>query len=252
MSQSRRRNCTDFFPLPAASKSPMIASTAGRMLAADHAGVLAGLHELALGLVGFLPVDRRDDAILLVFELRIERIVLTQDDGDDGQVVLAGELEVALVAARDGHNRAGAVVGHDVVGDPHGDLLAVHGVHDVAAGERAVLLAVALGALDGAHLGSGLHESHDFGLVFGAGDELGHELAFGSEQEEAASEERVGARREHGNRLGRLVFALGGTGARSRPRRLPSGRSSWPASASRARASRRAGRGHRAAPARSR
>ncbi len=120
------------------------------MLAADHTGVLAGLHELALGLVGFLPVDRGDDAILLVFELRIERIVLTQDDGDDGQVVLAGELEVALVAARDGHNRTGAVVGHDVVGDPHGDLLAVHRVHDIAAGERAVLLAVALGALDGA------------------------------------------------------------------------------------------------------
>ena len=181
----------------------------GRMLAADHAGVLAGLHELALGLVGFLPVDRGDDAILLVFELRIERIILTQDDGDDGQVVLAGELEVALVAARDGHNRAGAVVGHDVVGDPHGDLLAVHRVHDVAAGKRAVLLAVALGALDGAYLGSGLHKSHDVGLVLGAGNELGHELAFGSEQEEAASEERVGARREHGDRLA-VVFALGG------------------------------------------
>ena len=181
----------------------------GRMFSAYHAGVLARLHELALGLVGFLPIDRGDDAILLVFELRIERVVLTQDDGDDGQVVLAGELEVALVAARDGHDRASAVIGHDVVGNPHGDLLAVHGVHDVAAGERAVLLAVALGALDGAHLGSGLHERHDLGLVFRAGDELGHELALGSEQEEAASEERVGARREHGDRLA-VVFALGG------------------------------------------
>ena len=58
------------------------------MLAADHTGVLAGLHELALGLVGFLPVDRGDDAILLVFELRIERVVLTQDDGDDGRSYL--------------------------------------------------------------------------------------------------------------------------------------------------------------------
>ena len=90
------------------------------MLAAHHAGVLAGLHQHAFGIVGRFPIDRRHAALLHAVELGIQRIVLAQDDGNDGQVVLARELEVALVAARHGHDRTGAVIAHDVVGHPHG------------------------------------------------------------------------------------------------------------------------------------
>ena len=59
----------------------------------------------------------------------------------DRQPELAGELEVAFVAARDGHDRAGAVAHQDVVGDPDRQLLAVDRVDGVGAGEHAGLLA---------------------------------------------------------------------------------------------------------------
>ena len=140
------------------------------MLAAREAGVLAGLHQSALSLHGALPVDAGDHAALFVLELLEQRVIAAQDDGDDGQVVFLGELEVALVAARHCHDRAGAVIGHDVVGNPHGHLLAVDGVHHITAGERAVLLLVALRTLDGGDLLSVLDHLHDRGLVLRALD----------------------------------------------------------------------------------
>ena len=158
------------------------------VLAAAHARVGTGLHEDALGGIGLRPVDCGHFTALLVLELRVQRIVLGQDDGDDGQIVLAGELEIALVAAGHGHDGAGAVVGHDVVAHPHGHLLAVDGVHHVAARERAVLLVVALGALDGGHFLGRLHELHHGRLVFGAFHEAVQQLAFRRQQEEAAAE----------------------------------------------------------------
>ena len=45
-------------------------------------------------------------------------------DGPDRQAVLPGELEVALVVRRHAHDRAGAVLGQDEVGDPDRDRLA--------------------------------------------------------------------------------------------------------------------------------
>mgnify|MGYP003344867117 CR=1 FL=1 len=61
---------------------------------------------------------------------------------------LLRELVVALVVRRHRHDGAGAVLHQDVVGDVHGDLAAVHGVRDGAAGEDAVL--ALLLPLDGA------------------------------------------------------------------------------------------------------
>ena len=69
-------------------------------------------------------------------------------DGGDRQPELAGELEVALVAARHGHDRAGAVAHQHVVGDPHRDRLAVERVGGVRAGEHAGLLAGLVLAVD--------------------------------------------------------------------------------------------------------
>ena len=62
-------------------------------------------------------------------------------DRRDRQAELAGELEVALVAARHRHDRAGAVAHQDVVGDPDRDLLAVDRIGGVRTGEHAGLLA---------------------------------------------------------------------------------------------------------------
>ena len=62
--------------------------------------------------------------------------VAAVDHAADGQVVGDGEGVVALVVRGHGHDRAGPVLHEDVVGDVHGDGLAVDGVHDGAA-ERA-------------------------------------------------------------------------------------------------------------------
>ena len=58
----------------------------------------------------------------------------------DRQVELLGELEVALVVRRHGHDRAGAVARQHVVGDPDRDLLVVDRIDGVRAGEHAGLL----------------------------------------------------------------------------------------------------------------
>ena len=65
-----------------------------------------------------------------------------------GQVEGAGEVEVALVMGRNGHDGARAVVGQHVVRGPDGQLLAVERVDGVAAGEDAGLLALGGLALD--------------------------------------------------------------------------------------------------------
>ena len=184
------------------------------VLAARKAGVLAGLHQSALGLHGALPVDAGDHAALFVLELLEQRVVVAQDDGDDGQVVFLGELEVALVAARHCHDRTGAVIGHDVVGNPHGHLLAVDGVHHITASERAVLLLAALRTLDCGDLLRVLDHLHDRGLIFRTLDQALQDGAFGGKQEEAAAEQGVGARGEHGDQvvfrgvLGRIALLV--------------------------------------------
>ena len=170
------------------------------VLAAGHAVERAGVHHHARARVRLGPVDllrhraqnRRGDRVDLLGG---------NDDGDDRQAVLACELEVALVAAGNRHDGAGAVVHEHVVGDPDRDQPAVDRVLDVAARERAVLGALPYLPLDG-------------GLACGAGDDLvdgvgirrardqpSDERMLGREQEERAAEQRVGARREHGDAL---------------------------------------------------
>ena len=126
-------------------------------------------------------------------------IIVVQDDRHDRQIILAGKLKVALVAAGNGHDGSGAVVGHDVVGNPHGDLFAVNGVHHVAAGKGTVLLESALGTLDGRNVLRVLNDLGDGRLVLRALDELVQTGVLGSQDKEGDAKERVGARGEDGD-----------------------------------------------------
>ena len=63
-----------------------------------------------------------------------------QDDYPDLETVFLSELVIALVVCRHAHDGAGAVLHHNVVGDPNGNFLAIEGIHREAAGVDAVLL----------------------------------------------------------------------------------------------------------------
>ena len=71
----------------------------------------------------------------------------------DGQVEFRGELQIALVVRGHGHDRAGAVAGQDVIGDPDGNLLAVDRVDAHSAGEDAGFFLRQFGAFQVAFLG---------------------------------------------------------------------------------------------------
>ncbi len=59
------------------------------------------------------------------------------DHHRDGQVIFLGKGKVALIAAGDGHDRAGAVGHQHVIGNPDGDALLIDRVDGVSAGEDA-------------------------------------------------------------------------------------------------------------------
>ena len=126
-------------------------------------------------------------------------IVIVQDDRYDRQVVLAGKLKVALVTAGNGHDGTGAVVGNDIIGNPHGDLLAVDGIHHVAAGKGTVLLEGALGTLDGRDMLGVLDDLGHCLLVLRALDELVQTSVLGSKDKEGDAKERIGTRGEDGD-----------------------------------------------------
>ncbi len=124
---------------------------------------------------------------------RVGQLLVAPDHAPDLQPVLAGELEVARVVARDGHDRARAVLHQHVVGDPHGDPLAVDRVDDGAAQRHARLLALERAALL-LLLGQDLVDvGADVVLVLGAGGEAEHVGMLGRHHEERRAEQRVRA-----------------------------------------------------------
>ena len=171
------------------------------VLAAAHTGVLAGLDQRALGSMGAIPVDGlgMEGIDGLTVSLDGCAVVIVQDDRHDRQIILACELKVALVAAGNGHDGAGAVVGNNVVGNPHGDLLAVDRVHHVAAGKGTVLLEGALGTFDGGDMLGVLDDLGHGLLVLRTLDELVQTRVLGSQDKEGDTEERVGSRGEDGD-----------------------------------------------------
>ena len=136
------------------------------MLAAAQTGVLARLHQNSFGCHSGIPINAGHHTIRLILELLVQRVILGADDGDNGQIVLACKLKVALVTARNRHNGARAVIGHHVIGNPNGQLFAVDGVFHITTGKRAVLLMVALRALNRRHFLGCFHQIHDGLFVF--------------------------------------------------------------------------------------
>ena len=92
------------------------------------------------------------------------------DHLEDRQLELLRELEVPLVVRRDGHDRAGAVAHHHVIGDPHGDLLAVDRVGGEGAGEDSGLVLVHVAALHVGFGGAGFDVGFDGFLLLRGGD----------------------------------------------------------------------------------
>ena len=95
-------------------------------LAARQAVEPAGVHlrpvvHVGLGQLPAVPVRRRDD-------------------DPDGQIVLRGKLEVALIVRRDPHHDAGAVCEQDIVADQDGHAVPVQPVDRVGPCEYAGLL----------------------------------------------------------------------------------------------------------------
>ena len=171
------------------------------VLAAAHAGVLAGLDERALGSVGAIPVDGlgMEGIDGLAAGLDGSAIVIVQDDRHDRQVVLTSKLKVALVATGNGHDGTGTVVGDDIIGNPHGDLLAVDGVYHIAARKGTVLLEGALGTLDGRDMLGVLDDLGDGLLVLRTLDELVQAGVLGSQDKEGDAKKGIGSRGEDGN-----------------------------------------------------
>ena len=117
---------------------------------------------------------------------------LLVDHRPDRQVVALGELAVALVVRRDGHDRAGSVVHQHVVGDPDRDPLVVDRVDDVVAGEETDLL-LRLALLDGPRRGFLRVGDH---LVV---SQLADDRVLRRQDEERRAEQRVRPGREDGD-----------------------------------------------------
>ena len=125
----------------------------------------------------------------------VDRAVGGLDDRNHRQVEPLREGVVALVVGGDGHDRAGAVVHQDVVGDPDRDPRLVDRVRREEAGEDTRLLGrgSALLALAGGRV---LRVLAELVPVRRALREALDQRVLGREDEEGRAEERVGPRRE--------------------------------------------------------
>ena len=118
--------------------------------------------------------------------------------GHDGQVELAGERKVPLVARRHRHDGASAVTHQHIVGNPHGDGMSGQRIDRCGAGEYAGFLAVGRLAVElifcrssHAILGYG-------GTVVGRGERVGQGM-LGGEHHKRCAKQGVGAGGEHLN-----------------------------------------------------
>ena len=133
---------------------------------------------------------------------------LLRDHFADGQCELARKLPVALVVRGHGHDRAGAVAGEHVVGDPDGDVLAADRVDRERAGEDAGLVLREFSTFEVALARGFLAVFLDGGRLF-LGDEFLDEHVLGREHHVGRAVERVGARGEDGDSLIHARRAVG-------------------------------------------
>ena len=169
----------------------------GQRLAVGAGGVHGGVDDDAV--VG----DERRLALVVGqvvagFRQRLDRV-------DHRQAVLDGEVVVALVAARHGHDRAGAVVHQHVVGGEQRQLGAGDRVDGVQAGEQARLLArlvhAVLGGLGLGRTAVGGHGLLRRGVAAGPGlggvrrpgvRHAGQQVVLRGDHGECGAEQRVG------------------------------------------------------------
>ena len=121
-----------------------------------------------------------------------------RDDFADGQREFFRKLPVALVVRRHGHDRAGAVAGQDVVGNPDGDALAADGIDGERAGEDAGLVFRQLGAIEVALARGFLAVFLDGGRLL-LTDDLINDGMLRCEDHVGRAVERIGACRENGD-----------------------------------------------------
>ena len=97
-----------------------------------------------------------------------------------------------------GHDGAGAVAHHHIVGDPHGDFGAIDRVDRMSAGEDARLVLVEVAAFEVGLRRAGFPISLDGCQLRRSGD-FRNERVFGREHHVSRAEERVGAGGENGD-----------------------------------------------------
>ena len=99
-----------------------------------------------------------------------------------------------------GHDRAGAVAHHHVVGDPDGDWLAVDGIGRIGTGEDAGLVLVEVAAVHVGLGGAGFLIGFNRGFLIGAGD-FRDEGMLGREHHVSRTKQRVRTGGENGDRV---------------------------------------------------
>ena len=100
-----------------------------------------------------------------------------------------------------GHDRTGAVLDKNVVGDPNRDLLVRHRIEHAPAGIDARLGAIVAHAVGDRLSTATAHVIRHRGLGLGATHEVVDHRVLGRKHEERGPEQRVGTRREDGDRL---------------------------------------------------
>src|SRR5215203_5709487 len=181
-------------PVALAADQPVVKPVGDRSLS-GAALLEPGRHLLlALGARGAVEPTRVDHRALAgvglyeVFAVPIRR----RYHGSDLDAVLPCELEVSLVVAWDGHDRARTVAHQDIVGDVNGDLFSVCRVDRVYARKYTGLLPRHVGAVDLAHPCSPLDvDANLFGLL--RGRYLLDHRVLRAQNKERGAEERVRA-----------------------------------------------------------
>src|SRR5690349_12876030 len=119
-------------PIALARNAPVAQPPDG--LALPAAPGLDTRNDLALGILDAQAVEEAgvDDDAVAAFGLARERLVRIRSacrhDARDRQTIFGREFEVAAVVARHRHDRAGAVIHQDEVGDEDGQMLAGEGM----------------------------------------------------------------------------------------------------------------------------
>ena len=134
--------------------------------------------------------------------LRERRAIGREDHGLDGQLVLDGELEVALIVPRHRHHCTGAVIGEHKVGEPHRHLVVGVRVHRVGAGEHALFFGACGGPFDPVGPAHALDKGADRALL-PRFSELHGQLVLGSEHDVGAPVDGVEPGGEHVDQLAR-------------------------------------------------